>query len=89
MELNVVSKEKNCLKIEIKEEDHTLCNALRKELWNDKDVDISGYQIEHSLIISPVIVVETKKKNPFKALENAADRLLKENNELKALFKKI
>lgn len=89
MELKIISKEKNSLKLEVMGEDHTLCNALRKELWNDKNIDVSGYHVEHSLISSPVLVIETKKKSPVKALESAADRLIKQNNELKLLFKKI
>src|SRR3989344_1668234 len=36
MELKVLEHSKNKLKIEMKGEDHTFCNALKEELWIDK-----------------------------------------------------
>ena len=36
MEIKVLEKKKNKLKLEIIGENHTFCNSLRKELWNDK-----------------------------------------------------
>ena len=82
MEVNILEKDKKFLKFEIKGEDHTLANALRKELWRDDDVKAAGYNIEHPLISSPVIVVETGKQEPEKALFAAVERLKKKNSEL-------
>ena len=82
MEVVILEKEKNFLKIEIKGENNTLANALRKELWQDKDVKAAGYNIEHPLVSSPIFVLETEKQDPEKALLAAAERLKKKNSEL-------
>ncbi len=87
MEIHVLEKEKNKLKFEIKGEDNTLSNILRNELWNDKDVTLSGYKIEHSLLSQPVFTVESD--NPKNSLLDAAKRLTKINDDFKEKIKKI
>lgn len=86
MELNLIDKSKNRLKFEIIGEGHTLCNAIRRELWNDKDVEVAGYNIEHSLVGNPVFIVESKK-DAKSALIDAVERLKKRNKEFKDKFK--
>ena len=75
MEINVIKEDKNKIEVEITGEDHTLCNALRKELWKDKSIKDAAYSIEHPLVSSPKILVETEKEDPKKALAKAADSL--------------
>jgi DNA-directed RNA polymerase subunit L len=89
MEIKVLEKGKNLLRIEIVGEDHTFCNALRKELWNDKDVKVSGYELSHSLVSKPILVVETTSKNPKTALLDAVKRVKESNDEMRSVFKKI
>ncbi len=89
MEIKVLEKEKNKLRFEIKGESHTLCNYLKDELWNDKDVSVVGYQVEHPLTASPVFTIETKTKDPKKAVLEAIKRIEDRNKELLALFKKL
>jgi len=89
MEIKVREKGKNLLKIEILGEDHTIANALRKELWNDKDVKVSGYELAHSLVSSPVLVVETSSKSPKTVLNDAVKRLKESNEEMRSAFKKL
>lgn len=89
MKLKVIEKSKNKLKLEITGEDHTFCNALRKELWNDKDVKVAGYNIEHPLVTNPVIIIETSGKDPKKAIEAALKRLKARNAELKTKLQAI
>lgn len=89
MEIKVLEKNKNMLKIEIVGEDHTFVNALRKELNNDKDVKIAGYGLAHSLVSNPVLIVETSSKSPKTALLDAVKRLKDSNNELRDKFKKL
>ena len=83
MEIEFLKDEKNKVEFIIKGEDHTLCNALRKELWNESDVDIAAYGIEHPLISDPVMLVETKKTDAKKVVLNASESLRKKFNELK------
>ena len=89
MEITPIESTKNKLKLEIKGEDHTFVNSLRKELWNDKAVKAAGYQIEHTQTTNPVLILETKDKSPKKVLEGAVSRLKKQTKELFSLFKKL
>lgn len=89
MNIKVIEKEKNKLKLEIIGEDHTFCNALRKELWNDKDVTVAGYNIEHPLVSNPVLTLETEKKDPKKVLESAIRRLKNKNVKIKEAVKAV
>ncbi len=88
MEIEVVEQGKNHLRLKVKGENHTFCNALVKELWQDKDTEIAGYEIPHSLTEDPILTLHTKK-DPVKALNEAADRLKKQNKELATKFAAI
>jgi len=88
MEIKVISEDKNKLIFEIQGEDHTLANALRKELWNDKKIKAAGYQVEHPLIGIPKMVVETNSGSPRTAIKEAIERLKKINSKLKSDIKK-
>ncbi|MBW2977825.1 DNA-directed RNA polymerase subunit L [Candidatus Woesearchaeota archaeon] len=89
MEIKIVEESKNKMIIELKGETHTFCNALKKELWNDKHVKIAGYNIAHPLVGVPKIVVETDgKEAPKKALTEAAKRLGKKADKFKQAFVK-
>ncbi|MBM3199950.1 DNA-directed RNA polymerase subunit L [Candidatus Woesearchaeota archaeon] len=89
MEIKVLEKEKNKLKIEIIGENHTFCNSLRKELWNDDDVKVAGYNIEHPLVAHPVLVLETDKKDPKKVLDAAIKRLKDRNEKIRGAVKAV
>ena len=86
MELKFLKEEKNKIEFEIIGEDHTLCNAIRDELWNEQDVEISAYNIKHPLISNPVMLVETSKKDPKKALQNSILSLKEKIKEIKINF---
>jgi DNA-directed RNA polymerase subunit L len=89
MEFNVLEDKKKRLVFELKNTDHTLCNALREELWNDKSVTVSAYNISHPLIGIPKLIVETNgDKEPKKALKDAITRLKKKNDDLREQVKK-
>ena len=83
MEINVLEEKSKRFVFELKGEDHTLCNALREELWNDKSVKVSAYNISHPLVGVPKFIIETDgTKEPRKALKDAIARLKKKNSEL-------
>ena len=80
---------KNKLIIEVKGVDHTLCNALKSELWNDKHVRVAAYSIRHPQISVPQMVVETDGElSPKNALINAAQRLHKLDEKFVKEFSK-
>lgn len=89
MEVKILDDKKNKLIIEVKGTDHTLCNALKAELWNDKHVKIATYSIRHPQISMPQIIVETDgEESPRNALINAVDRMHKTNARFKKEFLK-
>jgi DNA-directed RNA polymerase subunit L len=88
MEINVLEESKNKLVVEIKGEGHALCNALKTELWNNKKVKTSGYNIEHPLVGIPKLVIETDSGDPKKLLAEAAKNVKKDAEAFLKSFSK-
>ena len=89
MEIKILRKTTNELKIEIVGETHTFCNVLQKALLGDTGVDMAGYEIAHPLVANPTIYVRTKgKRKPKTALQNAAKMIQIQNKEFKKSFEK-
>lgn len=82
--MKVISDKKNELEIEITGETHTLCNALRKTLMEDNDVEAAAYVIGHPIIGEPKLYI--KAKNPKKSLKKAAETLKSRCEEFKELI---
>jgi len=75
------------LEFEIEGEDHTLCNVLCSELFNDPHVVYASYKIDHPLIGFPRVYVETDgSKLPLTAVIDAAMRIKGYAAEFKRLF---
>ena len=89
MEIEVLEYTGKRLKLKLIGEDHTFANLLRKELWNDKDIKIAGYNVEHSLTPAPTFLIETNSKDAKNVLEDAIKRLKKLNEDIASSFKKI
>ncbi len=88
MEIKILESSKNLMKVELFGEDHTLVNIIRKELWNDSHVKVSGYDMGHPQTSNPVIIVETDgKEDPKKALLSAIERIQKLDKDLLAQLK--
>lgn len=77
MEFTVLEESKTKLVFELKGEDHTFCNFLKKELQNDEAVKVSTYAMTHPSIGIPRLILETSGKTPREALSDAAKRLNK------------
>lgn len=89
MEVIIIEEKKNRIVLEIKDSGHVFCNALTKELWNDEHVKVSAYRAEHPLKNIMQVVVETDgKKEPKRALVDAASRLSKDFEKFKGAFVK-
>ncbi|MBU0471577.1 MAG: DNA-directed RNA polymerase subunit L [Nanoarchaeota archaeon] len=91
MELNFLEDTKYKVIFDVKGADHSFANALKQELWNDKDVRISAYNVEHPLIGIPRIIVETHsgKKDAKNSILDAVTRLKKQNTQFLTKFKSI
>lgn len=89
MEVKVLSKSKNELRLEIIGEDHTFCNLLQNVLLEDKNVELAGYDQPHPLIRSSIVYVRTKREaSPEKALLNALTNIQELNKEFNDKFAK-
>jgi DNA-directed RNA polymerase subunit L len=89
MEVKVLSKSKNELKVEIVGEDHTFCNLLQNVLLEDKNVEIAGYDQPHPLIRSSIVYFKTKREaSPEKVLLNALANIQELNKEFNEKFTK-
>ena len=88
MEVKILEETKNRIKVEIKDENHTLLNALRNELWNNRHTKVAGYRLEHPLVSSPVLILEADDK-PRNVLLDSINKLKKKNSEFRDLFKKL
>ena len=89
MEIKVLEYKKNRLKFELVGKTHTLANVLSKELWNDKNIAIAGYTLDHPMTGNARMVVETHKGDAKDALRDALARLKKKNKEFVSLAKKL
>ena len=89
MELKVVEKSKKKIVFDLIGADHTFCGTLKKELWNDKAIKVSAYNVEHPLIGIPRFIVETEDKDPEKTLLDAVKRIEKRNEQFLELAKKL
>lgn len=89
MEVKVLAKSKNELRLEIVGEDHTFCNLLQNVLLEDKNVEIAGYDQPHPLIRSSIVYLRTKREaSPEKALLNALAGIQELNREFNEKFAK-
>jgi len=89
VQLKVLKKTSNELRIEIEGEGHTLCNLLESVLLEDNKVEFAGYNISHPLIANPVIYIRTKgDKKPDEALREAVEKILQRGKELGEEFNK-
>ena len=88
MEVNIIEETKNSIQVEIKGEDHTLCNIFRQELNNSGEVDAASYNLKHPKIGNPIMAVIASGK-PKKAFLDGVSKLKDKTNELRNLLKKL
>jgi DNA-directed RNA polymerase subunit L len=93
MQVKVLKKTSNELKIEVDGAGHTLCNLLAKKLLEDESVDLAGYDVPHPLASNTMIYVRMKgRANAEKALLRALEKTREMNNkfgkELEVALKK-
>ena len=85
MELTVLEKSDNKLKVEVKGESHTLMNILREKAWA-AGADQAAYMIEHPYLAEPKIII--RAKNPKKVLQDAAAGVAEEAQQFEKHFRK-
>ena len=85
MEIKVLEKSAESLKIEVREENHTLLNVLREKSWK-AGASQASYMIEHPYLSCPKISI--RAKNPKKVLSDAAQMVIDEAAEFGKEFSK-
>jgi DNA-directed RNA polymerase subunit L len=89
MQVKILKKTSDELKIEAEDVGHTLCNLLQKRLLEDEKVDLAGYSIPHPLASKSVIYVRVKGDlKPEDALRRAVEKARKMNKEFSKEFEK-
>jgi DNA-directed RNA polymerase subunit L len=87
MQLKVLKKTSQELKLEIEGEGHTLCNLLESVLLEDDNVEFASYHMPHPLISNTIITIRTNKKlKPEDALKTACEKVLQRGRELNDVF---
>jgi DNA-directed RNA polymerase subunit L len=89
MNIRILRKESNELRIELEGEGHTFCNMLQKSLLEDETVEMAGYDIPHPLMTKSIVYVRTKgRRGPETALHDAAKKLRKRSEALRKALDK-
>lgn len=87
MNVKIMGKGKNKLRVEFEGEDHTLLNLLRQMLW-EENVDYAAYEKSHPFLENPTLVLETDKKDPTNTLKSAAKRMGEQVEEFRKDFER-
>ena len=88
MKIDILEEKKDKIIFELKDASHTICNALKNELWNDKHVKVATYAVKHPLVNVPKMIVETDGEKPRKVVADAAKRLKKTCEKFESEFSK-
>jgi DNA-directed RNA polymerase subunit L len=93
LNIKVLKKTPNELRIEIEGEGHTFCNVLQRALLEDKTVEMAGYDIPHPLVANPVVYVRMKEgrkpeKKPETVLREAATKIKNQTKQFRTSLKK-
>ncbi len=89
MNVKVLKRTSNELKVEVEGGGHALCNLLQKHLLEEEKVDLAGYDIPHPLASNPIIHIRTKgAMKPEAVLRRAVERALETNKEFRREFRK-
>jgi len=82
LNLKILTRSKNELKLEIQGEGHTFCNLLQWILLQDKGVEMAGYDVPHPLLASAILYIRTKRESsPEKALTRALAKVGEMSND--------
>ena len=82
MNIRIVNKTKNSVKIEIEGEGHTFCNILQKTLLLDRDVEYAGYNVPHPLTNNSFVELRIKgSRKAEKILISSAKKIGTEAKE--------
>jgi DNA-directed RNA polymerase subunit L len=93
LNIKVLKKTDDELRIEIEDEGHTFCNVLQRALLEDETVEMAGYDISHPLVANPVVYIRMKEgrkpaKKPETALREAAAKIRQQTKQFRTSLEK-
>jgi len=89
VKIKILSRSKSEIKIEIEGAGHTLCNLLQKNLLEDPNVDLAGYDVPHPLASNAILFVRMNgPSKPKASLKKATKNALKLNKEFTTSLEK-
>ncbi|MDP6845877.1 MAG: RpoL/Rpb11 RNA polymerase subunit family protein [Candidatus Nanoarchaeia archaeon] len=80
--MEILSKQKTLLKISFKPIDQGILNAVNDKIWEEKDVESSGFQVTHPEVGEAIFTVRTKSKDAKSVWNTAITNLTKEFADL-------
>ncbi|TFH43923.1 MAG: DNA-directed RNA polymerase subunit L [ANME-2 cluster archaeon] len=86
MNLKIIEKTDDEIKVEMAGESHTLLNVLKSSLLDDPRIEVATYDIKHPTISEPILFVKTNGVDPVVAIREASDRIIEVYEEFKAVF---
>jgi|AntRauTorckE6833_2_1112554.scaffolds.fasta_scaffold95453_2 DNA-directed RNA polymerase subunit L len=90
MELHVLEQSDERVTFALDGAGHTFSNNLKHELYNDKQVDIAAYKVDHPLTGTPTFIIQKDKAAKFnKILADATQRIKDANKEFAQALKKL
>ena len=88
MRLNMLESEAKRAIIELVDADHTVLLLVRDQLEQDPDVKTVTFAIDHPLVGTPKLVVETTRKKPQTVILDAIAALKEELGTIEAQLEK-
>ncbi|MBE0523480.1 MAG: DNA-directed RNA polymerase subunit L [Methanosarcinales archaeon] len=86
MNLKIIEKTDDEIRIELAGESHTLLNVLKSSLLEDPNIEVATYDIKHPTISEPILFVKTNGADPVVAVKEASERIIAVYEEFKAVF---
>ncbi|RMG37559.1 MAG: hypothetical protein D6732_06385 [Methanobacteriota archaeon] len=87
MEIKILEKAGNYLKLRINDEPHTLYNLLKEEIIKNDDVLMCGYSRDQTFEETIIFQIETREgTNPVEIILDAARRLKEINEQFRTAF---
>lgn len=87
-QVQVIRKEESLLEFEVEGEDHTFLSMLREVLKDQPGVLFAAYRFPHPLLENPIFYLQTSSIDPVKALQQAADAIIRICDDLTDIFQK-
>ncbi len=81
MNLKILKKTEDELRIEFEGERHTLLNLLRSELLKDDRVVVATYDVKFPVMDNPVFRLKTRGGDPLDVIRDATARIIDQCDE--------